>query len=77
MKSNEVTRCLQGLQQSVLSLSETFYPSGIASSPVNSDRRPRERYKLMIGTIIPRPIALVTTVDEDGRINAAPFSFFN
>lgn len=38
---------------------------------------PRERYKLMIGTIIPRPIALVTTVDEDGRVNAAPFSFFN
>lgn len=37
----------------------------------------RERYKLMIGTIIPRPIALVTTVDEDGRSNAAPFSFFN
>ncbi|MGO7917258.1 flavin reductase family protein, partial [Rhizobium ruizarguesonis] len=38
---------------------------------------PRERYKLMLGTIIPRPIALVTTVDEDGRINAALFSFFN
>ena len=37
----------------------------------------RERYKLMIGTIVPRPIALVTTVDPDGRINAAPFSFFN
>ncbi|MBB4520940.1 flavin reductase family protein [Rhizobium leguminosarum] len=37
----------------------------------------RQRYKLMIGTIIPRPIALVTTVDENGRINAAPFSFFN
>ncbi|MDF0696896.1 flavin reductase family protein [Rhizobium sp. MC63] len=37
----------------------------------------RERYKLMISTIIPRPIALVTTVDEHGRINAAPFSFFN
>ncbi|NEJ72385.1 flavin reductase family protein [Rhizobium phaseoli] len=37
----------------------------------------RERYNLMIGTIIPRPIALVTTVDEHGRINAAPFSFFN
>ncbi|MCQ2002811.1 flavin reductase family protein [Rhizobium sp. NRK18] len=31
----------------------------------------------MIGTIIPRPIALVTSVDEDGRVNAAPFSFFN
>jgi flavin reductase (DIM6/NTAB) family NADH-FMN oxidoreductase RutF len=37
----------------------------------------RERYKLMIGTIIPRPIALVTTVDEHGTFNAAPFSFFN
>jgi len=37
----------------------------------------RDRYKLMIGTIIPRPIALVTTVDEHGRVNAAPFSFFN
>jgi len=37
----------------------------------------RDRYKLMIGTIIPRPIALVTTVDENGRYNAAPFSFFN
>jgi flavin reductase (DIM6/NTAB) family NADH-FMN oxidoreductase RutF len=37
----------------------------------------RERYKLMIGSIVPRPIALVTTVDENGRVNAAPFSFFN
>lgn len=37
----------------------------------------RERYKLMIGSIVPRPVALVTTVDEAGRINAAPFSFFN
>jgi flavin reductase (DIM6/NTAB) family NADH-FMN oxidoreductase RutF len=37
----------------------------------------RERYKLMIGTVVPRPIALVTTVDPQGRINVAPFSFFN
>lgn len=37
----------------------------------------RDRYKLMIGTVVPRPIALVTTVDPHGRINAAPFSFFN
>lgn len=37
----------------------------------------RDRYKLMIGTIVPRPIALVTTVDPQGRVNAAPFSFFN
>lgn len=37
----------------------------------------RERYKLLIGSVVPRPIAWVTTVDEQGRPNAAPFSFFN
>ena len=37
----------------------------------------RDKYKLMIGTVVPRPIALVTTVDASGRVNAAPFSFFN
>jgi flavin reductase (DIM6/NTAB) family NADH-FMN oxidoreductase RutF len=36
-----------------------------------------ERYKLLGGLIVPRPIALVTTQDADGRVNAAPFSFFN
>ena len=34
-------------------------------------------YKLLIGSIIPRPIAWVTTRDTDGTVNAAPFSFFN
>lgn len=37
----------------------------------------RDKYKLITGTVIPRPIALVTTVDENGVVNAAPFSFFN
>ncbi|HEV7285357.1 MAG TPA: flavin reductase family protein [Kaistia sp.] len=37
----------------------------------------RQRYKLLIGTVIPRPIAFVSTVDRDGRRNAGPFSFFN
>lgn len=41
------------------------------------DLTPRERYKLLIGTVVPRPIALVTTVDLGGVANAAPFSFFN
>lgn len=36
-----------------------------------------DRYKLMISTIVPRPIGLVTTVSADGIVNAAPFSFFN
>ena len=37
----------------------------------------RERYKLLIGTVIPRPIAFITTLSRDGRRNAGPFSFFN
>jgi flavin reductase (DIM6/NTAB) family NADH-FMN oxidoreductase RutF len=37
----------------------------------------RQKYKLLIGAVVPRPIALVTTIDQQGRINAAPFSFFN
>jgi len=36
-----------------------------------------DRYKLLGGLIVPRPIALVTTRSADGRSNAAPFSFFN
>ena len=37
----------------------------------------RDNYKLLIGTIIPRPIAFVITISKDGKINAAPFSYFN
>lgn len=34
-------------------------------------------YSLLASVIVPRPIALVTSVGGDGRVNAAPFSFFN
>jgi flavin reductase (DIM6/NTAB) family NADH-FMN oxidoreductase RutF len=34
-------------------------------------------YKLMVSTIVPRPIAWVTTLNQDGSVNAAPYSFFN
>ena len=37
----------------------------------------RENYKLLIGSIIPRPIAFITSVAEDGTVNGAPFSYFN
>lgn len=37
----------------------------------------RENYKFLIGSIIPRPIAFVTSISEDDVVNAAPFSFFN
>jgi flavin reductase (DIM6/NTAB) family NADH-FMN oxidoreductase RutF len=38
---------------------------------------PIERYKLLLATVLPRPIAWITTRDANGSINAAPFSFFN
>ena len=34
-------------------------------------------YKLLAATVIPRPIAWVVTQDTKGRVNAAPYSFFN
>lgn len=34
-------------------------------------------YKLLVGLVAPRPIALVTSMDEQGRLNAAPFSAYN
>ncbi|MED4073983.1 flavin reductase family protein [Priestia endophytica] len=37
----------------------------------------REIYKFLIGSIIPRPIAFVTTTSKDGILNGAPFSYFN
>lgn len=36
-----------------------------------------EAYLILAGLVTPRPIALTTTVDPQGRVNAAPFSFFN
>jgi flavin reductase (DIM6/NTAB) family NADH-FMN oxidoreductase RutF len=42
--------------------------------PDELDRR--NRYGLLIGALVPRPIAWISTVDADGRRNLAPFSFF-
>jgi flavin reductase (DIM6/NTAB) family NADH-FMN oxidoreductase RutF len=36
-----------------------------------------EVYKLMIGTIVPRPIAFISSLNTEGQANLAPFSFFN
>jgi flavin reductase (DIM6/NTAB) family NADH-FMN oxidoreductase RutF len=38
---------------------------------------PESLYKLMIGVIVPRPIAFVSSVDAQGVRNLAPFSYFN
>ncbi len=37
----------------------------------------QDRYKLLVSTVVPRPIAWVVTCDIEGRLNAAPYSFFN
>jgi flavin reductase (DIM6/NTAB) family NADH-FMN oxidoreductase RutF len=42
-----------------------------------ADCETRQVYKLMTGIIVPRPIALVSTVDRKGLHNLAPFSFFS
>jgi flavin reductase (DIM6/NTAB) family NADH-FMN oxidoreductase RutF len=49
--------------------------SMLSIDPTNNSER--DNYKLLIGSIIPRPIAFVTTQSIDGIINGAPFSYFN
>jgi flavin reductase (DIM6/NTAB) family NADH-FMN oxidoreductase RutF len=38
---------------------------------------PMDRYELLLGTVLPRPITIVTTLSTDGALNAAPYSLFN
>ncbi|MFC5652511.1 flavin reductase family protein [Paenibacillus solisilvae] len=47
----------------------------ISIDPVSQGER--DNYKLLTGSIIPRPIAFVTTLSSKGVLNAAPFSYFN
>ncbi len=63
---------------------EEWKPCDTISSPVDEMQTldPRSMdlnsvYKCMTGSIIPRPVAFVTTVSDNGTINAAPFSYFN
>lgn len=37
----------------------------------------KDVYKLLIGSVVPRPIAWVSTISTEGVVNLAPFSFFN
>ena len=37
---------------------------------------PKDNYKLLAGSVVPRPIAWVSTIDGDGVRNLAPYSFF-
>jgi flavin reductase (DIM6/NTAB) family NADH-FMN oxidoreductase RutF len=39
--------------------------------------KPMDRYELLLGSILPRPIAIVTTLSAQGALNAAPYSLLN
>src|SRR6201996_1847034 len=41
-----------------------------------ADLSPAKRYGILSSLIVPRPVAWVTTLNEDGSVNAAPFSYF-
>ena len=49
--------------------------ANLSLNPANCE--PRQVYKLMTGIIVPRPVALVSTLDRNGVANLAPFSFFS
>jgi len=42
-----------------------------------AEMTPIDRYKLLVGCVTPRPIAWVSTRSPEGRVNLAPYSFFN
>jgi flavin reductase (DIM6/NTAB) family NADH-FMN oxidoreductase RutF len=53
---------------------DTHLPeNSIRFADIAADRR----YKILCSLVIPRPIALVTSISKDGVVNAAPYSFFN
>lgn len=47
------------------------------TSLVTADRKKRENFHTLLSCVLPRPIALVSTISADGVPNLAPFSFFN
>ena len=54
---------------------DSGFPPGVVSILVGAAEAGRAL--VLCGVVVPRPIALVTTLDENGKVNAAPFSFFN
>lgn len=42
-----------------------------------SELTQKEMYKLLIGSVIPRPVLMLSTLSENNQLNLAPFSFFN
>ncbi|ALW86240.1 flavin reductase [Hymenobacter sedentarius] len=42
-----------------------------------ADLKPSEWHPFLVGAVAPRPVAFVSTVDAEGRVNLSPYSFFN
>jgi len=63
------------MAEQAATIGRTDAEGGLDIDPTTIERR--ERYKLLCGLVVPRPVALVTSLSEDGVVNAAPFSFFN
>jgi flavin reductase (DIM6/NTAB) family NADH-FMN oxidoreductase RutF len=59
---------------------ETSLTPALADRPMQTldaaGQSPQDIYKLLVGAVVPRPIAFVSTLDEHGVRNLAPFSFF-
>ena len=62
----------------------TWRPGDKINAPVSEmvsvdprEIEPAAAYKILLGSIIPRPIAFVSTLNANGSVNVAPFSFFN
>jgi len=58
----------------------TLVPNGASCSSMELDLEGQfadRAYPILASLVVPRPIALVTTISPAGKINAAPFSFFN
>jgi flavin reductase (DIM6/NTAB) family NADH-FMN oxidoreductase RutF len=56
-------------------MSEIATPSAMTTlNP--SEESPQNIYKLLVGAVVPRPIAFVSSMDAEGVRNLAPFSFF-
>ncbi len=50
--------------------------SGTMTTLDPAKEKPQDIYKLLVGSVVPRPIAFVSSMDADGVRNLAPFSFF-
>ncbi|PLW04687.1 hypothetical protein PCANC_10412 [Puccinia coronata f. sp. avenae] len=68
----------QGLNNAPLPHAQIYHSPGPTKTFIPyQDISPAEMYKLMIASIVPRPIGFCSTLSADGKANLAPFSYFN